>query len=560
MRRGDTPPYLTEQIIAYLGNKRRLLPLIGSAMESVAGGDLRDLRFLDLFNGAGAVSRYARFRGMRVTANDWEPFTRILNRAWLEPRPGDLERLFPENPGYRGILRSFQSLPAPRDQDTYLARYYAPASKDNRDADYRTERLFYTRANALTLDAARNEVERSWPHREGDADADLRRCLLLAPLIYAAATHVNTSGVFKAYHKGFGGHGGDALGRILRPVTFHPPVVVDEPPGKVLSGDANALLTGGALDPTDIAYVDPPYNQHQYGSNYHLLNTMVIWDKIPEPLTLGADGTLLRKAAIRPDWKKTRSDYAVKGKAAAAFSELIAGLDAEAILVSYSTDGIIPFDELRRIVEKRGRVTLMANPYVKYRGGRQGLHRRDRNVEFVLVVEPGKRTRSSDRSRVNRILLNRRLQILYREMYRPRALSGSGRVDGDEIILDFDHRSIVVDTLCHLFLRNPPDPEDLSDREARLFADFLEGARCRGRDEEIGVLVETWKNRPTESESLVREIPRVLRKLAHRKYRKIFLSHLADIRALGAADPDRYNLISDAVDALEELAFRRFSG
>jgi hypothetical protein len=52
----------------------------------------------------------------------------------------------------------------------------------------------------------------------------------------------------------------------------------------------------------------------------------------------------------------------------------------------------------------------------------------------------------------------------------------------------------------------------------------------------------------------------VLRKLAHKKYREIFLSHLADIRGLGAADPDRYNLISDAVDTLEDLAYRRFSG
>jgi adenine-specific DNA-methyltransferase len=40
---------------------------------------------------------------------------------------------------------------------------------------------------------------------------------------------------------------------------------------KVWSEDAKDFVTKG---PAQIAYLDPPYNQHQYGSNYHILNSV----------------------------------------------------------------------------------------------------------------------------------------------------------------------------------------------------------------------------------------------------------------------------------------------
>ena len=41
----------------------------------------------------------------------------------------------------------------------------------------------------------------------------------------------------------------------------------------------------------DIAYLDPPYNQHPYGSNYHVLNTVAVWDKPAGPALLAAART-----------------------------------------------------------------------------------------------------------------------------------------------------------------------------------------------------------------------------------------------------------------------------
>ncbi len=69
MEKAEKNPYLERGIIAYIGNKRRLLPLIGDALRQAAGSNLKGLRFTDLFSGSGIVSRYARTLGMRVTAN-----------------------------------------------------------------------------------------------------------------------------------------------------------------------------------------------------------------------------------------------------------------------------------------------------------------------------------------------------------------------------------------------------------------------------------------------------------------------------------------------------------
>ena len=86
--------------------------------------------------------------------------------------------------------------------------------------------------------------------------------------------------------------------------------------------------SGKEISDADIVYLDPPYNQHQYGSNHHLLNTLVKWDRIPEELNLGPDGRLLRKAAIRRDWKDTKSDYCYRNSSEAAFSSLMDSLTA----------------------------------------------------------------------------------------------------------------------------------------------------------------------------------------------------------------------------------------
>ena len=553
-------PYLSEGIIAYIGNKRRLLPLIGGAMGKAAGGDLRGLRFADPFSGSGVVSRYARTLGMRVTANDWEPYARVLAKAWLEPVPEDIDRLFGGPKGLEAAVEELNCLPPPARAGQYLARYYAPASPNPDKADYRTERLFYTRENALKLDAARNHMESLSVPGETESDADLRRCLLLAPILYAAATYVNTSGVFKACHKGFGGHGRDALSRIMRPIEFRAPAVVEAPPARVYCRDAADLVSDGLLADADVVYLDPPYNQHQYGSNYHLLNTLVKWDHIPEPLDIGPDGRLTRKAGIRRDWLDTRSDYCNRSRAQAAFSDLLDGLDAPLLLVSYSTDGIIPFDMLRALCEDYGRLRLEADPYPTYRGGRQSIVRKDRNLEFVLIIEKGRRTRPSDRRAVDRLLLERKVQLQSGGVFRPGRLASAGRLEGSFWYPELPGGIVAVAMKHSVRIAELPDVEDLVDEDLRTLSEYLGRAQCRTRDEELEVLEEAWLRNPGNSCDVLKDIPRILKKMAHKKYRSEFEHRVESLRESGRRCPESFSRISEEIDRIEELAAVRFAG
>jgi adenine-specific DNA-methyltransferase len=307
--------------------------------------------------------------GFRVVSNDWEPYATTIGRAYLETNASDIEELFGSFGPFEQILHHLNTLPDPPLEEQYIARYYAPSTDDIEKADYRKERLFYTRQNALRIDRIRNEIDRLYPPASRDR---LSRCrdLLIALLLYEAATHTNTSGVFKAYHRGFGGHGKDALGRILRPIRLEPPPLIDSPaPCRMYGEDATSLIRSLGFS-FDLVYLDPPYNQHQYGSNYHLLNTIALWDKAPVPLELGSYGRLKNKAGIRKDWKRTKSPYCYRETAIEAFSELLSALDAEHVLISYSTDGIIPFETLRELCAERGEVSILTNEYITYRGGK----------------------------------------------------------------------------------------------------------------------------------------------------------------------------------------------
>jgi len=186
-------PYLTEQLIAYIGNKRALLPFLHEVFARLELPGSRTL-FLDPFAGSGAVARLARMMGFAVEANDWEYYSFIINTCHLGIGMTELGGLFADHGGLARVLADLNGLRAPTAaDDAYISRHYAPRSTEK--ADWRTERLFYTRENALIIDAVRARIEAMYPGLpEGTAFRE--KALLIAALLYQAATHTNTSGVF----------------------------------------------------------------------------------------------------------------------------------------------------------------------------------------------------------------------------------------------------------------------------------------------------------------------------------------------------------------------------
>jgi len=528
------PEYLKRQLIAYIGNKRALLPFLEDLFRSLTPG--RPGVFLDAFAGSGAVSRLARTLGFEVHANDWEPYALVMNRAFLTHTPGSLDRAFAPLGGFEAVRSRLNALRSPRGEG-FVSRWYAPHSTEA--ADWRTERLFYTRENALWLDAVREAIDELCPI-EGDQGA---RDMLLALLVYEASVHSNTSGVFKAFHKGFGGHGADALTRIKAPMALETPELWDSPRAATASAlDASAFVAGRTAD---LVYLDPPYNQHQYGSNYHLLNTVVLGDRfVPE-----------RKAGIRRDWVATKSPFCSRTTAHDAFVRLIDAVDARHLVVSYNTEGLVPFDALYDLLDRRGRVELVVQDYVTYRGGRQSPGRRTHNLEFCLVVDTRRRAHSGNRATVDRFLAQKRLTTLLKGAFDPLRLRSA--FPGQGTHLEVAGHLWPTDELHRVPLA--PSVDALTDGQLADTALRLASAACTSHQEEfrvlLGLLTATPPAPPRTKK--VRRLVLVLKKFAFRQYQTDFETALAGARALAALSGDA--LLTKLLDELEPVAQRRFA-
>ena len=427
-------PSLSHQLIAYIGNKRRLLPLIARALQACKKhhqnqektGTPADPVFVDFFAGSGAVSRLAKLLGYHVIANDWEEYSWILNEAFLSIGEEELGGLFAKYGGIENLLSMLNSLETPAPEDCLISRWYAPASTEN--ADPERERMFYTTENARRIDAIRGWIEHEYPGEILDETATKEKRLLLGLLLYEAATHANTSGVFKAYHRGFGGRGGDALSRILGRIELEMPCLTHGS-AEACREDAQSLASrlGREGRAARIAYLDPPYNQHQYGSNYHLLNTIARFDR-PKVSTLprAENGQRRDKAGIRRDWTRTRSPFCSRAAAETAFERLVSTIRADHILVSYSTEGMIPIHRMVEILGKQGRLEIVLAEYTRYRGGKQALTTTTSNIEFVLMAHTGEANTEEDTRRVLQTIGISRLQTLIKRSVSPAAMLDAG--------------------------------------------------------------------------------------------------------------------------------------
>lgn len=585
--------YLTKQIIAYIGNKRKLLSLIYKAIGNLGVEIKPGLKFFDVFAGSGVVSRFAKSLNFEVFSNDWEYYSFIINSAYVATNKREITELFGSENDFKKLLDEINSLPPPDESGLYIAKYYAPKEEDINAADWKTERLFYTRENALAIDKIRNFIEEKYKdknyipksslttsesnseYQESSASIRVNPCesalngsenqkrknLLLAELIYEAATHNNTSGVFKACHKEFGGHGKDALKRILGKIELHEPVLIDSDfPAHIFQEDANSLVK--KMQRVDIAYLDPPYNQHQYGSNYHLLNTIAKWDKIPVGFEKNAKGELKEKAGIRHDWVDTRSPYCYKDAAISSFSGLIQNLNARFILISYSTDGIIPFEEMQKICLKKGKVSIVTNEYTTYRGGKQSNKRKNTNIEFILCIDTEKKSDQQDEQNLEEVFLKRKSELMFRQKYSEEKLKAeSGNFTENSLEMNLAGKKVTIPTDDFFTLSEPENLDRLTLEELKILHKKLEKCVLETKEEELSEILKKIKNQKAQDDKIkkfARLVPKTLKKLAHKKNREIFYKCLDEVKNLEKTNENVYSQIKNKIDEVDQLAKKRF--
>ena len=362
----EDPEYLSRQLITYLGNKRALLGQIGSAVEQVKRRLDRDsLNILDAFSGSGVVSRFLKAHSSLLISNDLERYAAVTARCYLRNRSTvdftDLARVVAD------LNSRVDTEPLPRG---FIEELYSPRDESRIT---REDRVFYTKTNARRLDNYRRLID--------TLPSDTRH-MLLGPLLSRASVHANTAGVFKGFYKDrhtgvgrFGGSGGDALVRIMGEIRLDVPVLSRfECEYRVLQEDANAAAR--RLKGLDLVYVDPPYNQHPYGSNYFMLDLLLRYER-PERIS--------RVSGIPADWQ--RSGYNVKARSLPLLRELLETVDAPFLLVSFNNEGFISTDEMLAMLKGMGTVDVLETRYNAFRGSRNFDNRPVHVTEQLFLVE-----------------------------------------------------------------------------------------------------------------------------------------------------------------------------
>jgi adenine-specific DNA-methyltransferase len=313
-------------MVKYIGSKRALLPWITRIVETIHHQEgLRSVA--DLFSGTARVGHALKGRGFYVISNDLMSYAHVLAQALVEAdaRVYNRERLEP-------ILRRLGDLPPKSGwfTQTYCkqARYFQPH-------------------NGARIEAIREGLEHE---AQGDP---LLRAILLTSLMLAADRVDSTTGIQMAYLK----HWARRSYKALR--LEYPPLLPGK--GQALQGDA--LVVAQGLE-ADLFYLDPPYNQHSYLGNYHLWETLTLWD---QPQTYGI-------AQKRLDVQRRKSAFNSKGLAGQALQRLLGSIKGRHLVVSFSDEGFFQAEELEAMLRDWGYVHRFTRPHTRYIGARIGIY------------------------------------------------------------------------------------------------------------------------------------------------------------------------------------------
>lgn len=411
--------------LRYIGNKTRLLPFIAGALDRLDFPT--PARALDAFAGTAAVGTFLKSRGATVVGCDLMTFSYVFQRAYVvadrypfftglrddaglqaaRRRPdfaAHVDRRAAERSDTAGATATDAR---PLDEllvylDHYLdpltafishhfATRYAPeTAPSSRPSSaitaLRTRRVRPTATSAtvvhaaaesaprmyFTLDAARRiDAIRVQLHdwRATTAISDDEFYILLAALLEAADSVANTAGIYAAYIKSW-------QSNALRALRLRPPSIAPRPnPSdgrharcEAYQGDVSTLAP--TLGHFDLLYLDPPYNTRQYSAYYH----------IPELIARGwfNDPPVLRgKTGLLPGAQK--SHWSTRAGCVAALERLLAQTDADHVVMSYNSEGIIPESEITRIFRahgRRGTYRRITRTYQRYRSDRPSATRR----------------------------------------------------------------------------------------------------------------------------------------------------------------------------------------
>lgn len=337
----------------YIGNKTELMDLIEQPL--IEHG-VKASTFCDIFSGTTNVSKYFK-KKYKIISNDNMMYSYVFQKAHIENNNNNmifhaLTDVIP-NPDLTRVVEHLNRLKGKR--GFMFKNFCAEGSACTGFA-----RNYFSAKNAMKMDSIRDTID-NWLLTS--KISELEYYVLLSCLIEAVPSISNTSGTYGAYLK-------INDPRMYLQLTLKAPQFVSNGrSNKCYNEDANQLIKKVSAD---IVYIDPPYNHRQYPANYHVLETLAVWDKKITPT----------KSGLR-EWGHQRSLYCSKRRCAEIFDDLIQNCDARYILFSYNSEGIMSFDTIMHTLSTRGNVTHYTRPYRRFKSHSRG-NRHHRNLEEWL--------------------------------------------------------------------------------------------------------------------------------------------------------------------------------
>lgn len=335
-------------MIKYIGSKRRLVPVL-TELFRLSGASTA----LDLFTGTTRVAQALKAEGGVVTACDTARYSEVFSRTWIETDSNSIDAV--------DVAEAIKGLNALPGDPGYFTETFCESSR------------FFQPHNGARIDAIRTAIA-------CDYAGTALEPILLTSLLLAADRVDSTVGLQMAYIKQW-------APRSFKALDMRVPELLPGS-GRAVRGDAAVLA--GSLGHFDFAYLDPPYNQHRYFTNYHVWETLVAWDE-PEHY-----GVACKRVDARDP--KLKSVFNSKREMPEALRATVRAVDAEVLVISYNDESWVTLEGLVAMCNHHESVRALAFDSRRYIGAKIGIHNQSgervgavshtRNREYVLVAGP----------------------------------------------------------------------------------------------------------------------------------------------------------------------------
>lgn len=306
------------------------------------------LTLFDAFCGTGAVSDRLKNK-FNLVINDNLKWATVYTAGRLYASSCHFERL-----GFDPFAFLNQS---DEKVQGFIYKNYAPTE---------SSRMYFTPENAARIDYFRKQIE-EWHKNKLLSEAEYM--LLLASLVESVSRVSNTAGVYGAFLKKWDG-------RALKPIEFIKPAynACDSLNIKIYNDKTENIISDVKCD---ILYLDPPYTQNQYGTQYHLLETLILNDHPSVSKVTGSRPVM----PMRSDWSK---EY----KAHILLDRIIANTTARYIVMSYNNDGLMSKEYIEAVMKRYGKPETYCCKkisYKKYQNWKSQNHKE--HFEYLFFVE-----------------------------------------------------------------------------------------------------------------------------------------------------------------------------